>query len=117
MHFEDENRLSKYTKNISGCLHNGSSPKLFIHTCNRSSIIYKLNPLTSQCLYSSLYASYSSFICLILLTRDWSLRVNNQNFIIGQAIKVIDEEVDLILQSRSVIFVFLFYCLYQILYF
>lgn len=48
------------TENISGCLHNGSSPKLFIHTCNRSSIIYKLNPLTSQCLYSSLYASYSS---------------------------------------------------------
>ncbi len=42
------------------------------------------------------------FICLILLTRDWSIRVNNQDFIIGQAIEMIDEEVDLILQDRSI---------------
>ena len=42
-------------------------------------------------------------ICLILLARDWSLWVNNQDFIIGQAIEVIDEEVDLILQGRSIL--------------
>lgn len=42
------------------------------------------------------------FICLILLTRNWSLWVNNQHFIIGQAIEVIDEEVYLILQGGGV---------------
>lgn len=34
------------------------------------------------------------FICLILLTRDWSIRGNNQDFIIGQAIEVIEKQYD-----------------------
>ena len=34
------------------------------------------------------------FICHILLTRDWSLRGNNQDFIIGQAIEVIEKQYD-----------------------
>ncbi len=34
-----------------------------------------------------------SFECLILLTSDWSIWVNDEDFIVGQTIEVIDEDV------------------------
>ena len=36
----------------------------------------------------------SSVSFLIFLFRYWGRRVNNQDFIIGQAVEVIDQEVD-----------------------
>ena len=34
------------------------------------------------------------FLLFILFSCDWSLWVYNENFIIGQTVEVIDEEVD-----------------------
>lgn len=39
----------------------------------------------------------SSVSFLIFLFRYWGRRVNNQHFIVGQAVEVVDEEVDLLL--------------------
>ena len=45
----------------------------------------------------NLYELAKSARALIFLSRYRSRRVNNQHFIVGQAVKVIDQEVDLLL--------------------